>query len=169
MQNTGEIIAVDKIPHKIKELKKTLARVQATNVELVVEDAFKFGPVAPVYDRVLIDVPCSGWGVFQKKPELRWQKSQNIPELIKLQEKALLTADQFVKPGGFLVYSTCTINPDENEEQINKFMKTNSNYELIPADTIVPAEYTENGFFKTIPYKHHMDGAFAAKLRKKES
>ena len=71
MQNTGEIIAVDKIPHKIKEMKQTLTRVQATNVKLEIEDAFKFGPVAPVYDRVIIDVPCSGWGVFQKKPELR--------------------------------------------------------------------------------------------------
>jgi len=169
MQNTGEIIAIDKIPHKVKELKKTLARLQATNVKLIVEDAFKFGPVAPVYDRVIIDVPCSGWGVFQKKPELRWQKSQNLPELMKLQEKALNTAQQFVKPGGYLVYSTCTINPDENEEQIYKFLKQHKNFELIPADTIIPFEFTENGFLKTVPYKHHMDGAFAAKMRKADS
>ncbi|MCL2062807.1 MAG: 16S rRNA (cytosine(967)-C(5))-methyltransferase RsmB [Candidatus Cloacimonetes bacterium] len=166
MNNTGEIIAVDKIPHKIKEMKQTLSRVQATNVKLEIEDAFKFGPVAPVYDRVIIDVPCSGWGVFQKKPELRWQERQNLPELIKLQEKALHTASSFVKPGGILFYSTCTINPDENEEQIFKFLKQNQEYELIPAESILSKEFTENGFLKTIPHKHFMDGAFAAKLRK---
>ena len=169
MQNTGEIIAVDKIPNKIKEMKQTLARVQANNVKLITEDAFKFGPVAPLYDRVIIDVPCSGWGVFQKKAELRWQEKQNIAELIKLQEKALNTADLFVKPGGFLIYSTCTINPKENEEQIQKFLKSNSSYTLIPADTIIPKDFTENGFLKTIPHIHHMDGAFAAKLQKKLS
>jgi 16S rRNA (cytosine967-C5)-methyltransferase len=167
MDNTGEVIAVDKIPHKIKELKQTLNRVLATNVQLVVEDAFRFGPRAPIYDRVIIDVPCSGWGVFQKKAELRWQVRQDIPELLKLQEKALETATHFVKPGGYLVYSTCTINPDENEEQIYKFLRHNPLYEIIPAQTIIPAEYTQNGFLKTIPNIHHMDGAFAAKLRKR--
>jgi len=167
MQNTGEIIAVDKIPHKVKEMKQTLSRVQAKNVQLVVEDAFKFGPIAPIYDRVIIDVPCSGWGVFQKKPELRWQERQNLTELIKLQEKALHAASLFVKPGGVLVYSTCTINPDENEEQIYKFLKSNFQFDLIPAETHIPKDFTENGFLKTIPHKHHMDGAFAAKLKKK--
>ena len=167
MQNTGEIIAVDKVPFKIKEMKQTLGRIQATNVMLIVEDAFKFGPVAAFYDRVLIDVPCSGWGVFQKKPELRWQEKQNMQELIKLQEKALQRASLFVKPGGIMVYSTCTINPDENENQIYKFMQLNKEYELIPAEDFLPLEYTESGFLKTIPHKHHMDGAFAAKLRKK--
>ena len=168
MKNTGEIVAVDKIPFKVKEMKQTLSRVQATNVQLVVEDVFKYGPIAPVYDRVLIDVPCSGWGVFQKKPELRWQEKQNLNELIRLQEKALIHADLFVKPGGILVYSTCTINPDENEKQIYKFLKTHPKYTIIPAETIVPKEYTEDMFLKTIPHKHHMDGAFAAKLRKSE-
>jgi 16S rRNA (cytosine967-C5)-methyltransferase len=167
MQNTGEIIAVDKIPHKIKEMKQTLTRIQANNVKLITEDAFKFGPVAPMYDGVLLDVPCSGWGVFQKKAELRWQEKQNIPELIKLQEKALLTGAQFVKPGGFLVYSTCTINPLENEAQIEKFLNSNPNFKLIPAETLIPKEYTESGYLKTIPNIHHMDGAFAAKLMKK--
>jgi 16S rRNA (cytosine967-C5)-methyltransferase len=167
MHNTGEIIAVDKIPHKVKEMKQTLTRVQATNVNMVVEDAFRFGPIAPLYDRVIIDVPCSGWGVFQKKAELRWQERQDIPELLRIQEKALLQANLFVKPGGYLVYSTCTINPDENEEQVYKFLKQHPQYELIPAERCLPAEYTENGFLKTIPHKHNMDGAFAAKMRKR--
>ncbi|MCL1827369.1 MAG: RsmB/NOP family class I SAM-dependent RNA methyltransferase, partial [Candidatus Cloacimonetes bacterium] len=168
MNNTGEIIAVDKIPHKIKELKQTLNRVQATNVRLVVEDAFKFGPVAALYDRVIIDVPCTGWGVFQKKAELRWQVKQDVTELLKLQEKALERAKLFVKPGGYLVYSTCTINPDENEEQVYRFLNKNQDFKINQADNFIPKEYTENGFLKTIPHKHNMDGAFAVKLQRME-
>jgi len=167
LNNTGEVVAVDKIPNKIKEMKQTLERLQVNNVKLITEDAFKFGPVAPAYDKVLIDVPCSGWGVFQKKAELRWQAKQNIQELLKIQEKALSTAAQFVKPGGFLIYSTCTINDDENEAQIEKFLNSNPAFELIDPTAFIPSEYTKNKFLKTIPHIHHTDGAFAAKMRKK--
>ena len=169
MKNTGEIVAVDKIPNKAKEMKKTMERLGANNVKIIVEDAFKFGPVAPAYDRVLIDVPCSGWGVFQKKAELRWQERQNIDELIKLQEKALQTASQFVKPGGYLVYSTCTINDDENEAQIEKFLSQNKSFELIDAASFIPPIYVNNKYLKTVPHIHHIDGAFAAKMRKQDN
>lgn len=169
MKNTGEVVAVDKIPNKIKEMKQTLERLQVNNFKLITEDAFKFGPLAPAYDKVLIDVPCSGWGVFQKKAELRWQSKQDIPELLKLQEKALNLAAQFVKPGGFLIYSTCTINHDENENQVEKFLKQNRSFTLIDASDYLPLEYTQNKYFKTIPHIHHVDGAFAAKMRKNEN
>nr|HPM03931.1 RsmB/NOP family class I SAM-dependent RNA methyltransferase [Candidatus Cloacimonadota bacterium] len=169
MKNTGEVVAVDKIPNKIKEMKQTLERLGVNNFKLITEDAFKFGPVAPAFDKVLIDVPCSGWGVFQKKAELRWQSKQNIPELIKLQEKALQTAALFVKPGGYLIYSTCTINDDENELQIEKFLKQNPAFSLIDAAEYIPLDYTKNRFLKTIPHIHHVDGAFAAKMRKNDN
>jgi 16S rRNA (cytosine967-C5)-methyltransferase len=169
MKNTGEVVAVDKIPNKIKEMKQTLERLQVSNFKLIAEDAFKFGPLAPAYDKVLIDVPCSGWGVFQKKAELRWQSKQDIPELLKLQEKALNLAAQFVKPGGYLIYSTCTINHEENENQVEKFLKQNSMFTLIDASNFLPLEYTQNKYFKTIPHIHHVDGAFAAKMRKNEN
>ncbi|HOE91649.1 MAG TPA: 16S rRNA (cytosine(967)-C(5))-methyltransferase RsmB, partial [Candidatus Cloacimonadota bacterium] len=169
MKNTGEVVAVDKIPNKAKEMKQTVERLGVSNFKIIVEDAFKFGPVAPAFNRVLIDVPCSGWGVFQKKAELRWQEKQNIAELIKLQEKALQTAAQFVKPGGFLVYSTCTINDDENEAQIEKFLAQNKNFTLIDASKCIPKEYVNNKYLKTIPHVHHIDGAFAAKMQKQQS
>jgi len=114
----------------------------------------------------LVDAPCSGWGVFSRKADLRWQVHQNIPELLKIQEKALDYAANFVKLGGFMVYSTCTMNPQENEEQIVAFLKKNKRFELVNANGLVPAIYTDNGFLRTIPFKHHMDGAFAAKLQR---
>ncbi|MDD3524634.1 MAG: 16S rRNA (cytosine(967)-C(5))-methyltransferase RsmB [Candidatus Cloacimonetes bacterium] len=166
MGNSGEIVAVDKIPKKMKLLKQAADRLQLTNIIQVTTDALKYGPVAPAYHRVLVDAPCSGWGVFSRKADLRWQAHNDIPELIKLQEKALEHAANFVAPEGFLVYSTCTMNPHENEEQIARFLAKNPKFKLVSADTIIPKEYTENGFLKTIPFKHHMDGAFAAKMQK---
>ncbi|MDP2172512.1 MAG: 16S rRNA (cytosine(967)-C(5))-methyltransferase RsmB [Candidatus Cloacimonadaceae bacterium] len=166
MENTGEVIAVDKIPNKMKLLKQAADRLQLENIKLIVTDAFKYGPVAPAYDRVLVDAPCSGWGVFSRKADLRWQAHQDIEELVKLQEKAIDYAANFVKLGGFMVYSTCTMNPRENEDQIKRFLKTNKRFELIDAAGFIPSKYTEDGFFKSIPFKHHMDGAFAAKLKR---
>jgi len=168
MKNTGEVIAVDKIPTKMKLLKQAADRLQLTNIIQITTDALKYGPVAPAYDRVLVDAPCSGWGVFSRKADLRWQAHNNIPELIKLQEKALDHAANFVKPEGFLVYSTCTMNPRENEEQVQRFLEKNPKFELVPAERYIPKDYTDKGFLKTVPFKHHMDGAFAAKMQKKK-
>jgi 16S rRNA (cytosine967-C5)-methyltransferase len=165
MNNTGEIIAVDKTPSKMKLLKQAAERLQLTNINIVVKDAFQFGPVAPAYHKVLVDAPCSGWGVLARKADLRWQKHQDIGELLKLQEKALNYASSFVELGGSLVYSTCTMNPLENESQAENFLKKNRNFELINANCILPSEFvTSEGYFKSIPFRHFMDGAFAAKF-----
>ncbi len=166
MQNSGEVVAVDKSPKKMKMLKRAADRLQLNNIILVTTDALKYGPIAPAFDRVLVDAPCSGWGVFSRKADLRWQNHSDIEELIRLQARALDYAANFVKPGGYMVYSTCTMNPDENEEQIKTFLSRNPKFSLVPAEKYIPKEYTEDGYLKTIPFKHFMDGAFAAKLVK---
>jgi len=167
IEGTGEVIAIDKMPGKCKMIKQNCQRLKLDKVQVIAEDAFNYGPIAPAYDKVLLDVPCSGWGVMQKKAEIRWQKNQEIPQLIKLQEQALKTGAQFVCPGGDLIYSTCTLNPAENEKQIEKFLLKHPAFELVPAETVIPAEFTENGFLKTIPWRHNTDGAFAARMRRK--
>lgn len=166
LNNTGEVIAVDKSPAKMKLLKQAADRLQLTNIKLIVEDALKYGPVAPAYHRVLVDVPCSGWGVMGRKADLRWQKHQNIDDLVKLQEKALNYAANFVKTDGVLVYSTCTMNPQENDEQVNRFLQKNPKFRLMEADKFIAQEFTDQGFLKTVPYKHFMDGAFAARMQR---
>ena len=166
MQNSGEIVANDKFPKKTKLIKHALERLQLTNVKISTNDAFKYGPVAPAFDRVLLDVPCTGWGVFQKKSELRWQKNQDLPGLLKIQESALKRGSLFVKKGGFLVYSTCTLNRDENEKQVETFLSKHPEFVLVPAETILDAKVTESGYLKILPFKHHIDGAFAALLQR---
>ncbi len=168
LANTGEVVAVDKIPNKMKLLKQAADRLQLTNIKQIVADAFTYGPVAPAYDRVLVDAPCTGWGVFGRKADLRWQAHQKLGELLKQQEKALDHAANFVKPEGWLVYSTCTLNPAENEEQVRAFLRRNQRFELADAAQWLPKDYTFEGCFRTMPHKHNMDGAFAARLKKKK-
>lgn len=166
MQNKGQIIAIDKFPKKVKLIKRNVKRLALTNINLVTSDALQYKPVAPAYDKVFLDVPCSGWGVFGKKSELRWQTHQQLNDLLKLQQQALIYGSKFVKVGGHMIYSTCTMNPKENEEQVNKFLKRFVNFELVDASNFVDSKYTKNGFLRTIPHIHQMDGAFGAKLRR---
>ncbi len=166
LENTGEIVAVDKIPAKMKLLKQAADRLQLFNIKQVVSDAFKYGPVAPAYDKVLVDAPCSGWGVIGRKADIRWQAYENISDLVKLQEKALEMAANFVKKDGFLIYSTCTMNPDENEKQIANFLNKNPRFTLSKAHGLVPDDCISDGMYRSIPFKHHIDGAFAAKLQR---
>lgn len=166
MENSGEIISVDKFPYKIKKLKKSVHKLGLRNIQMNAIDAFEFGPVAPAYDRVLLDVPCTGWGVFQRKSELRWQAHQKIKELQKIQRHALSRGAKFVRPGGFLIYSTCTLNRRENEDMIEYFLEKHKDFKLVPAENYIPRKCTANGYLKTLPFKDNMDGAFAAKLQK---
>lgn len=166
MQNTGQIIAIDKYPKKVKLIKQSMERLQVTNVKLITQDALKYGPIAPAYDKVLLDVPCSGWGVLGKKSELRWQSHQKYNELLKIQSSALNYATKFVRINGYLIYSTCTMNPVENEEQIEKFLAKHPNFELVSADQYINNMYTDGKFLKTVPHKHQMDGSFGAKLKR---
>lgn len=169
INNTGEVVAVDKFPQKSKKIKKAIHRLQITNMIIITEDAFSFGPRAQAYDRVLLDVPCSGWGIMQKKAELRWQHNQDMKSLLKLQENALDIGSQFVKKGGVLLYSTCTMNPEENEEQIERFLEKNKSFKLLKDSKKVPLQYMENGYLKTYPQRNSIDGAFAAKMKKSET
>jgi 16S rRNA (cytosine967-C5)-methyltransferase len=167
MKNTGEVIAVDKIPNKVKQMKQAMERLQLINMRLITEDSFNYGPQAPAFDRVLLDVPCSNWGVLQKKAELRWQTNQDMGSILKLQENALKTGAVFVKPGGYLIYSTCTMNRAENEEQVENFLEKHKDFVLADAAQWIPKKYLDNNYLKIIPYIHNMDGSFAAKMKKK--
>ncbi len=166
MQNTGQIIAIDKFPNKVKLIKQALERLQLSNVKLVKNDALTYGPVAAAYDKILLDVPCSGWGVLGKKSELRWQSHQNILDLIKLQTNALNYASKFVKVGGYIIYSTCTLNPAENEERIEMFLKKHPNFIIENAENYINTRYVNDGYLKTVPHIHSMDGAFGARLKR---
>jgi 16S rRNA (cytosine967-C5)-methyltransferase len=164
IHSRGEIVAIDKFESRLKLLSKNMERLGLDCVRTIETDALEYQ--GPLFDRVLADVPCSGTGTLSKKPDIKWKKDMfDIIDLNKIQIKLLNKAAQLVKPGGIVVYSTCSIEPEENFEIVKRFFDENKNFEFQSVRDRFPDEIVdENGCIQTFPHKHKMDGAFAAKL-----
>jgi len=129
-KDSAKITAVDNDPGRIMQFKENTKRMKHSSIDIVMKDVL-YLKSEKKFDKIIIDAPCTGWGVMQRKPDIRLQSENRLKSLIPLQQKLLEKADSLLKKNGVLVYSTCTINPDENEKQIEKFMKNHSNYTLI--------------------------------------
>ena len=172
MRNTGKIIAVDTAAERIALLQKNCRRVNADNVETCVMDATKADlAFIKTADAVLIDAPCSGFGTLRRHPDIRWNKTlKQVHALSEIQYNLLKNAAPHIKPGGILVYSTCSIEPMENEEVIQRFLTDFPMYRVENARRFLPtvplSAITPQGFVQTFPHEHGVDGAFAARLRR---
>jgi 16S rRNA (cytosine967-C5)-methyltransferase len=165
MRDTVKITAVDNDSGRVMQFKENTKRMKHSSIDIVMKDVLYLKSPS-TFDKIIIDAPCTGWGVMQRKPDIRLQSENRLKSLIPLQQKLLEKADSLLKKNGIIVYSTCTINPDENEKQIEKFMKNHSNYTLIEPDQFVEKDFVSGKYIKTYPFKHNMDGSFAAALRK---
>lgn len=117
-------------------------------------------------DKVLLDAPCSGLGVLSKKADLRWNRRlEDLEQLTNLQDELLDAASMLVKPGGILIYSTCSIDPEENEKRVAAFLVRRPEFRIDSVASYVPSDFvTDEGFFFSNPVKHSLDGSFAARL-----
>ena len=167
MQNSGEIIALDRFESRLKILQKNLNRLKVTNVKTVTIDANEYEDELG-FDRVLVDTPCSGLGTLTKKPDLKWKRDLgDIRKIFNIQYELLKKGASLLRKGGLIVYSTCTIEPEENFEIIKKFLLDFPNFKLINPGNVFSAELIdENGCVRTLPHLHGLDGSFAAKLEK---
>ncbi|MCX7798333.1 MAG: 16S rRNA (cytosine(967)-C(5))-methyltransferase RsmB [Melioribacter sp.] len=165
MNNQGEIIALDRFESRLKILEKNLIRLKVTNVKTVPIDALEYNDEIG-FDRILLDAPCSGLGTLTKKPDIKWKKDLgDIRKITNIQYNLLKKAATLVKKDGIIVYSTCTMEPEENIDIIKKFLSEHENFELIDASESFPKELVdENGCIQTLPHIHGVDGSFAAKL-----
>lgn len=164
MEDTGDLVGVEIFEARMKVLNQAMKRTGLKNYTTVVSDAVTYQ--AEPFDIVLADVPCSGFGTFSKKPDIKWKKELlDIKQITRLQSEILQHAATMVKPGGVLVYSTCTIEPEENEEVVFQFLSKNPNFKIESAENYVPAAVVDShGFIRTLPHIHKMDGAFGARL-----
>jgi 16S rRNA (cytosine967-C5)-methyltransferase len=159
------VIASDKSEQRLSRLLDNRARIEANNVFVLVADA-RF-PAVREMDAVLIDVPCTGTGTFRRHPDARWRlKVSDLSVMAALQAGILRAAASVVKPGGLLIYSTCSLEPEENERQIEEFLARNPDWSLEPPQGAVPGETLDNGYLRVLPHVHGSDGAFAARLRR---
>lgn len=169
MNNQGEILARDIYPHKVKLIKGNIKRLGANIVKAQEFDALKLDEsLIEQADGVLVDAPCSGLGIIRRKPEIKYRKKpDDIDEITGLQLKILKNAAKYVKQGGSLVYSTCTIDPRENEGVVKAFLKDTEGFQLQNLGQqyrkLIPGQM-QGDMVQLYPNVHHTDGFFMAKL-----
>lgn len=154
MENKGQIIAMDLYESKMKQLKQRAKRNSAFNIEYRIIDSTKvIKKLHDSADRVLIDAPCSGLGVLKRNPDSKWKLQPEFVENIKeVQAEVLQSYSKIVKPGGKLVYATCSILPSENQEQVNKFLQseTGKNFTFVEDKKITAQESGFDGFYMAL-------------------
>jgi 16S rRNA (cytosine967-C5)-methyltransferase len=166
MKNTGRVLSFDLHENKLSLIKSGAERLGIDIIETAQADARVFIPeLEGKADRVLCDVPCSGFGVLAKKGELRAKDPAESARLPEIQLAILENASRYVKAGGVLVYSTCTILPEENRENIDRFLAKHSEFSLCPFE--LDNISSKDGTLSLMPDTHGCDGFFVAKLSKK--
>jgi 16S rRNA (cytosine967-C5)-methyltransferase len=180
MRGEGEIVAVERNPARAEELKRTAARLHAAAVRVEVADAATARARDETFDRVLVDPPCSGLGTLQARADLRWRvRPQAIPQLAALQGAILAAGAGALRPGGVLVYSTCTLSATENERQIASFLDSHTDFRLEDLAAELPALRLPRapcagphaigelpGAALTLPHRDGTAGFFIARLRR---
>lgn len=164
----SDILSVDISADRLEKLAESAISHGAENIKIRRGDVLELS--LPLADAVLLDAPCTGTGVLSKRADLRWRRDEEgLKKAVELQEQLLEEASNMVKVGGRLVYSTCSLEPEENMEQIKKLIdKMDDNFELQPLEDFVPEEVlTEDGLaYQTFPHKHGCDGHFGVLLER---
>jgi 16S rRNA (cytosine967-C5)-methyltransferase len=180
MENKGEIYALDLTQEKLDQIEEMCQRLGVKIVKTMKGDATASLPIPKGmdFDRVLVDVTCSGFGTLRRNPDLKWRKrEEDIGRLAALQSSILSNVAPYVKEGGILVYSTCTVFHEENEDVVEGFLRGHTEFRSEPIDKAGPAfiadgesekyrSFIKKGYFKTFPPKGEMDGFFVARLKK---
>ena len=153
MNNEGVVKSFDIYEHRVKLINDGAARLGLSVITAEVGDATEYNESLGLADRVLCDVPCSGFGDIGRKPEIRYKKITNIDLLPPLQYNILVNGARYLKVNGTLVYSTCTLNPKENEQVVERFLENNANFKLKEQRTIFPQDEDCDGFFYSVIVK----------------
>ena len=164
----GIIYASDKNKKRVEKGKNDIVRHKHNNITWSVLDATK--DKFPLCKKILIDAPCTGTGVIGRRPDIKWRvKNKDIKLMASLQESILDHMSKFLIPGGKLVYSTCSLEPEENMNIINNFLIKHQDYTILPSNELLPFPWvTSDGVLMTLPYKTKTDALFAVVLFKKE-
>lgn len=167
MENKGSIRACDLHPHKLSLIEKNAARLGIDIIRAEQRNAAEFSPeLAGGFDLVIADVPCSGLGVIRKKPDIRYKPLDAIGRLPQVQLAILENVCRYVKPGAVLLYSTCTVRREENEDVVSAFLQAHPEFSPEPFPVSAGLPLTNAGYATLLPHRHAADGFFICKLRK---
>ena len=167
MNNGGKIFAFDIHEHRVKLIRNGAKRLGITNISAETGNAAVYNEKMPMADKILCDVPCSGLGVIRRKPEIKYKNYEEFERLPEIQYRILETAASYLKKGGELVYSTCTVNPAENGQVIDRFLNEHRNFEGI---TFLEELGKPFGEYKVtlFPENFNSDGFFISKIKRTE-
>lgn len=171
IEDRGEIIATDISARGLEKLRENVQRLALVSVRAFLADVTKElrGTLALPYDRILVDAPCTGLGTLRSHPEAKWQKTErDIDRLKKLQQRILDRASRYLKAGGVLVYATCTLTREENEEVVEDFLARHGDFALGDARACLPGaqELVSGKYLLALPHRHNTDGFFAARMER---
>ena len=168
MAGRGMLVAGDLRPRRLALLADTLSRLVPGFAHVIRLDMHRSPPLAPVFDWVLLDAPCSGLGMLRRDPDVRWRRSpDDLPRFAVDQTTFLRAAATVVAPGGRLVYSTCSSEPEENERVVEQFLSTHEGFTVEhPTMGQLDALIDAHGYFRTLPHRDQLEGFFAAILRR---
>lgn len=147
LHNTGEVVACDLHPNRVRLIQKGAQRLKLLNIRAMVNDAKNFNPQLGQFDKILCDVPCSGYGVIRRKPEIKLKETDQFSALPEIQYQILQSTAKYLKKGGFLLYSTCTVRKEENDFVIEHFIKNNKGYKIVTKRQLMPQTDGTDGFF----------------------
>lgn len=173
--NEGKVVAVEKYLSRLETMNRNFQRLGISNIKTIHDDVSEPASIElkealiGKADKVLVDAPCSGLGVLSKKPDIKWKRElEDIYKLQKLQLSLLENAVKYLKPGGALIYSTCTTEPEENMNVVESFLSGHPEFTIDNASGFVPANTVNtDGCMELLPHIHKTDGAFAARFVRK--
>jgi 16S rRNA (cytosine967-C5)-methyltransferase len=164
-RGAGTVVSADRRLDRVRRLAQNLARAGSGREHAVVADALH--PPVTSADVVLLDAPCLGTGTFARHPDARWKVSpEALGRLAQRQAELLRACADVVRPGGWLVYATCSLEPEENEDQIEALLASDHRFERDPGDAVPADLRTAEGDLQLLPFRHGTDGAYAARLRR---
>ncbi|NEZ63096.1 16S rRNA (cytosine(967)-C(5))-methyltransferase [Leptolyngbyaceae cyanobacterium CCMR0082] len=169
MEDRGRVLGCDRTSSRLNKIRQNAKRLQLNSIETVMGDSREHPEFKGIADRVLLDVPCSGLGTLHRHADARWRQTPNsIAGLTTLQRELLEAAVDWVKPDGVLVYSTCTLHPDENQNLIQAFLSDHPDWQIDPPedDSPVAPFVTNQGWAMVWPHKQDMDGFFMVRMRR---
>ena len=150
MNGKGKVYAFDLYEHRVKLIADSAKRLGLRNIEASVNDALEFNESIPKADKILCDVPCSGFGIIRRKPEIRYKELDSIKELPEIQLKILEISSMYLKDNSRMIYSTCTLNKKENEKVVSAFLEKHTDFKLIQEKTSFPSESGGDGFYYAV-------------------
>ncbi len=166
-RTAGYVTAADSSEARLVRLQETIDRLELENVTAVVTDA-RDAATLGTFDAVLVDAPCTGTGTFRRHPDARWRlRTSDLAVMAATQRTILRAASDAVAPGGLLIYATCSLEPEENDSQLEAFLAEHPGWTLEPPpEGAVPAAVLDAGRLRVLPQRHGTDGSFAARLRR---